>query len=107
MSDRVMFLRDKSNSPVGCVAILINPSTRLVEYQFSVVNMAQDTFNRETARQLALGRLIESPITIPLRERNLNMFNISQAVMKNLSRRKNAPSRAVKAAKTWLKDNAA
>lgn len=107
MSDRVMFLRDKSGNPVGCLAILINPSTRHVEYQFSVVNMAQDTFNRETARQLALGRLAEKPLIVRLQEKNLNMYDISRAVMKSLSRRKWAPSRAVKAAKLWLKENEA
>jgi hypothetical protein len=84
---------------------MLNPSTRLVEYQFSVINAKQDVFNRQTARHLALGRLVENPITVPLQERNLNMFDISRAVMKNLSRRKDAPSRAVKAAKLWLKQN--
>lgn len=104
-NSRIMFLRDKNNTPCGCLAIQLNPSTRLVEYQFSVVNAAQDTFNRETARHLAIGRLSTNPITIPLRERNLNMFDISRAVMKNLTRREGVPSRAIKAAKLWLKQN--
>ena len=107
MSDRIMFLRDKFGSPVGCLAIVINSKTRLVEYQFSVVNASQDTFDRETARVLAIGRLASAPIAIPLREKNLNMFDITRAVMKNFSRREGTPSRAVKAAKLWLKQNVA
>ncbi len=106
MSDRIMFLRDKSGSPVGALAIVINPHTHFVEYQFSAVNAVKDSFKRDVARQLALGRLIEDPILVSLRD-DFTMYNISKAVMKNLSRRKGAPSRAVKAAKLWLKQNEA
>lgn len=105
MSNRVMYLRDNKNNSVGCVSILVHPVTKLVEYQFSVVNMKQDVFNREVARGLALGRLVEAPIVVSMQHKHVNMYNISQAVMKNLSRRKGAPSRAVKAAKLWLKKN--
>lgn len=105
MSERTMFLRDKSGSPVGCLAIVAYPDSNVVEYQFSVANLEMDTFDREVARGLALGRLVEDPITVRLPKRKFNMFDISQAVLKNLTRRKNVPSRAVKAAKLWLKDN--
>ena len=105
MSDRTMFLRDKSGSPVGCLAIVIYPNDNVIEYQFSVANLKQDTFDREVARGLALGRLVENPITVSLPKKHQNMFDISRAVMKNLVRRHGTPSRAVKAAKLWLKEN--
>lgn len=106
MENRIMFLRTKSGSPEGCLAITINQSTKLVEYQYSVINASKDVFDRKTARELAVGRLFENPITVRLRD-SFTMYNISAAVMKNLSRRKAAPSRAVKAAKLWLKQNEA
>jgi hypothetical protein len=105
MSERTMFLRDKSGNPVGCLAIVAFPDSNVVEYQFSVVNLDQDDFDREVARGLALGRLVEMPITVRLPARKFNMFDISRAVMKNLTRREGVPSRAIKAAKLWLKQN--
>lgn len=104
MSNRVMFLRTKSGEPVGCLAITLHPGDKVVEYNFSALNADKDVFNREVARQLAIGRLMENPILVPLRS-DVSMFNITTAIMKNLSRRKGAPSRAVKAAKLWLKQN--
>lgn len=104
MSLRTMFLRDKSGRPVGSLAISIN-SCNQVEYQLSVVNTKLDTFDRDLARGLALGRLVENPIVVRLPQSRLNLYNINRAVMTNLSRRKGAPSRAVKAARLWLKDN--
>lgn len=105
MSDRTMFLRDKSGNPVGCLAIIAFPDSNTVEYQFSVANLEQDTFDRKVARGLALGRLVELPISVRLPARNFTMYDISRAVMKNLTRREGVPSRAVKAAKLWLKQN--
>lgn len=105
MSERTMFLRDKSGNPVGCLAIVAFPDSNVVKYQFSVANLDQDTFDREVARGLALGRLVEAPITVRLPQRKFNLFDISRAVMKNLTRRQNVPSRAIKSAKLWLKQN--
>lgn len=105
MSERTMFLRDKSGNPVGCLSIVAYPDSNVVEYQFSVANLDQDTFDREVARRLALGRLVEAPIAVRLPQRKFNLFDISRAVMKNLTRRQNVPSRAIKSAKLWLKQN--
>ena len=105
MRERTMFLRDKSGNPVGCLAIVAYPESNVIEYQFSVANLDQDTFDREVARGLALGRLVDIPITVRLPSRKFHSFDISQAVIKNLTRREGVPSRAIKAAKLWLKQN--
>jgi hypothetical protein len=98
-----MYLRTVSGNPVGCLAIRLNPRTQFVEYQLSVLNPL-DRFDRKVARQLALGRLAEGPITLRV-PRNPTMFDISVAVMRDIVNTKNAPSRAVKAAKLWLSYN--
>lgn len=103
MEHRIMYLRTRSGNPVGCLAIRLNPRTQFVEYQLSVLNPL-DRFDRKVARQLALGRLAETPITLRV-PRNPTMYDISVAVMRDLSHTKTAPSRAIKAAKLWLDYN--
>jgi hypothetical protein len=101
MNNRIMFLRNTDYTPCGCLAISIDRKSKKLNYQYSVLN-PDDRFDRKVARQLALGRLVESPIALPLmRDMDVNMHSISIAVMKHLSKSK-APSRAVKAAKGWL-----
>lgn len=100
---RIQFLRDASFHPVGCVAISVNRLRGELQYQYSVLNPSDD-FNRKLARQLALGRLVENPIKLPL-SRDANMHEISTVVMTDLEHSDNAPSRAVKAAKLWLNDH--
>ena len=103
MEHRIQFLRDHAGRPVGCLAIRLNPRTQFVEYQLSTLNPV-DRFDRKVARQLALGRLTENPVTLRV-PRNPTMFDISLAVMRDLSNTKDAPNRAVKAAKLWLSQN--
>jgi hypothetical protein len=103
MEHRIMYLRNLSGNPVGCLAIRLNPRTQFVEYQLSVLNPL-DRFDRKVARQLALGRLAESPLTLRV-PRNPTMYDISVAVMRDMVNSGTAPSRAVKAAKLWLSYN--
>lgn len=100
-SIRIMFLRDRQGLPVGCVAISVDRKNREVSYQYSVLNPI-DSFDRRLARQLAIGRLIEKPITTPLYRGEVNMHIISDIVLSDLARSKTAPTRAVKAARLWL-----
>jgi hypothetical protein len=58
---RIMYLRDKSGYPVGCVAMGLTRSMKKIKYQLSVLN-PQDQFDRSLARHIALGRLLESPL---------------------------------------------
>ncbi len=100
---RVMFLRNYVGTPIGCVAITLSRSKGVVEYQVSVLNPA-DRFNRAVARQLAYGRLVEQPLSVPIKK-ECSMHDVSHAVMTGIASNPNLPSRAIKAAKLWLKSN--
>lgn len=99
MDVRFMYLRDQKGSPVGCLAIRADAHT--VSYGISVLNPLDD-FDRVLARRIAEGRL-NTGIT---RTTNLgvkfNMHEITRQVMTDLYFRKDAPTRARKAAKLWL-----
>lgn len=106
MSRRVMFLRGSNNHPVGCAVIQLNKNDT-VSYQVSVLN-PMDKFNRSVARQLAIGRLVESPITIAI-DCATTMHNISHLVMEDIVERRahnSIPTRAVRAARKWMIENA-
>lgn len=103
MNSRIMFLRDSNYRPVGCVAISINRRDRVLNYQYSVLN-PNDQFDRKMARHLALGRLVEAPVKVQYaRGTSINMHLISEMVMLDIANSE-APSRAVKAARLWLRD---
>ena len=111
-----MFLRDNyylspqthtvvAGNPVGCIAIKLHKNGRSAEYQVSVLNPL-DRFDRAIARQLALGRLAEAPLTVRLPTgAPLNMEEITRAVMLDIAIDTQAVSRARRAAKLWLKWN--
>lgn len=109
-----MFLRDNytlnvepgqksivAGNPVGCVAIKVSKSKKFAKYQVSVLNPL-DRFDRAMARQLALGRLAEAPYTVRL-VANATMHDITTAVMDDIVLDSNAPTRARKAARVWLR----
>jgi hypothetical protein len=99
--NRFMFLRDKQYRPIGCVVMAVDRRNHRVNYQYSVLNPVDD-FNRALARQIALGRLIEKPIKVPLyRGEEINIHLISEIVLTEIATG-NAPSRAKKAALLWL-----
>jgi hypothetical protein len=98
---RIMFLRDKNGHPVGCIAIE-KSSLISINYQVSVNNPV-DKFDRKLARQLAIGRLYENPITIMVTKEDLaNTRSITHVVMDNMSLTDRVPERARRAAKRWL-----
>lgn len=108
MEHRIQYLREANGQNVGCVAIQVlretgNDFYSLVAYQVSVVNPL-DNFDRGLARQLALGRMLEAPFTVrvPI---NPTMFEISNAVMRDIARDSGAPSRARRAARNWIRKN--
>lgn len=112
MEHRIQYLRESytvnadgnvvAGQPVGCVAIKVSQKAgpRWLSYQLSVLN-PRDRFNRELARQLALGRLVEKPVSIRVTG-TLTMKGITELVMLDIARDKSAPGRARKAAKRWL-----
>jgi hypothetical protein len=98
---RIMFLRDHNAQPQGCIAITINDKEQFAYYRLSVLNPV-DRFNRELARSLATGRLYSGgiPVRIP---KNANMHDISRAVMTDITKNPQTPTRAVRLAKYWLR----
>lgn len=108
MEHRVQYLRDENGHYVGCIAIREHPASgsqhyAVVEYRLSVRNPA-DQFDKDVARQLALGRLTEAPYTVRVHT-HPNMHEIGEAIMKDIARDSSAPSRARRAAKLWLRRN--
>jgi len=104
-----MFLRDRYGSAVGCLAIKLHRHTEydqsMVSYQMSVLNPL-DKFNRELARTIAKGRLLEAPhvVMVPVEP---SMYEVSQAVMKDITHDSTVPTRARQAARRWLRTNEA
>lgn len=102
---RIQYLRDRSNRPVGCVAIKLGTPDLSggvsASYQVSVANPL-DNFDKKLARQLTIGRLIESPRTVHLPSMP-NMHEVTKAVMRSIKRDHDAPTRARVAAHRWLR----
>jgi hypothetical protein len=107
MIHRIMYLRDKRGAPVGCVAIKLHRHVeydrQLVEYQVSVLNPL-DRFNRATARHLALGRMMEAPLTVRVHHEP-SMFEVTLEVMRDIATDSVQPTRARQSAKRWLQNN--
>ena len=94
---RIMFLRNKVGRPIGCLAILLDRQMQSIKYQLSVLNPL-DIFNKEIAKNIAIGRLDKKPFHIKMEPNT----NINWTVMSHLFNNKNAPTRARKAAKHWF-----
>jgi len=106
MEHRVQYLKDANGHYVGCIAIREHeaaPGERfaLVEYRVSVRN-PEDEFDKDVARQLALGRMVEAPYTVRV-PAHPNLHEVSAAIMKDITRDVGVPSRAKRAAKLWLR----
>lgn len=121
MSSRVryMYLRDEHRNPIGCVAIWLHRKKGYLEYQVSVVNPVDRVdplsgksvpFNRNVARDLALGRLVSQGLMVRI-DGDATMNEITHAVMSDLANLfapafpGDIPNRAIRAAKLWLKNN--
>jgi len=101
---RFLFLRAnffKRTKQIGCVVFSHDETEGLVQFQVSVAH-PNDDFNKGHARQLALGRLIETPLStyVPT---SSSIHEVTRIVMKSLSRDDFVPSRARRSAVAWLK----
>lgn len=107
MEHRIQYLREANGHLIGCIALkehdLKGGFYSLVEYRVSVLN-PEDQFDKGVARQLALGRLVEAPFTVRVPV-HPTMHEVGAAIMKDIARDSDAPSRARKAAKLWIRDN--
>lgn len=97
---RVMYLKGKNGTRVGCLVFSVDRKTNRASYQLSVLNPL-DSFNKEVARQLAFGRLIDCPVTVSVAGAE-NMHAVAKSIMRSILKSNKAPSRAIKAAKLWL-----
>jgi hypothetical protein len=112
---RFMYVRDANLEPCGCIAITINRGKNRAEYGLSMRNPAdaKDDYNRRVkfdrklAQKLAeidmsprSARIMPPRVYIPS---DANMHDISEAVLKDIVARGEAPSSAVKFAKRWLR----
>jgi hypothetical protein len=103
---RFMFLRNANKQPVGCIAVDV--SIGLLTYGVSVLNPL-DKFDRVLARSIAVGRWGSSTASRSVRidtSVQPNMHQISATVMRDIADDHDAPSRARKAARLWLNNNA-
>lgn len=98
---RVMFLRGRNNHPVGCVAMQLFGDRAV--YQVSTLNPS-DNFDRRMARQLAIGRLVESPIHLVTGSQD-SVHDTTKAIMKHMSDNILLPKRSRVAAKRWINEN--
>lgn len=101
---RVMYLRDKNRRPIGCVAMHLHSKRRTARFQVSTWNPV-DEFDRALARQLALGRMVDSPSVVRSSNGFEDMFQVTLDVMQKIVSDKAYPSRARRAAQRWLSDN--
>jgi hypothetical protein len=105
MNHRVTYLRDRKGDPQGCVAIKLLPHVefdrQVIVYQVSVLNPV-DRFDRALARQLALGRMVEKPLTVRV-PADPTMYQITWHVMSDIAKDSGQPTRARAAAKRWLR----
>lgn len=119
---RYVYLRDANRHPIGCLVVrLVAPqkegSNGRIEYQLSVVNPIDRKdphsnrsvrFNKEHARHLALGRLLESPFTVPYdTTSDIYFHEVLSAIMFDIIDSGNQifPTRAIKAAQVWVKNH--
>lgn len=106
---RIIYLRQdyiNKSTPVGCVAISFDRKNVQINYQLSVLNPS-DEFNRSMARQLAIGRIIEKPISVKsvLCNSASSTHDVICDVMYDIENNPNLPNRSRNAAQAWLTQN--
>jgi hypothetical protein len=111
MNIRTMYIRDRRSQQIGSLAISVDRKNKRVSYQLSMAhpkdmkdeNGRTINFDSAKGRLLALERLIGNPIHAVIKSK-ATMHDITSAVMTSLSKSEVAPSRAIKFAKSWLKE---
>jgi hypothetical protein len=101
---RSMFLRYKSGTPYGCLAIEVKETE--LHYQLSLQNPV-DRWDRKMAHEIATARLVRRPFvvsTTSFEKTQLNHHDITYAVMMDLIGVRYAivPGRVLRSAKRWV-----
>jgi len=111
MNIRNMYIRDRRSQQIGSLAISVDRKNKRISYQLSMAHpkdMKDEVgrsinFDSSKGRLMALERLLGDPIHAII-DSEATMHDITSAVMTSLSKSEVAPSRAIKFAKSWLKD---
>jgi len=100
----IHFVRNDKGMPVGCLAFrdvyYEDTGEFHVEYGFSAHNPS-DIWNRKLARQIAIGRMVENPFTLPGNSK-WNISKMIEVILQDLPNR-NAPKRLLREAARSLK----
>lgn len=102
---KIMYLRDASRRPFGCLAMKVDKKTNVVAYQFSVVH-PKDTFDKQLAKTIATGRLDTGPLEVIFTGESTH--DIVKAVMNDMLEthmEPPVPQKAKKFAKQWVDRN--
>lgn len=115
---RYLYLRDQKGYPHTCIAVQLDRSRDVINYQYAVQSSNEGTFVyrnaldvyghfikspfiKKRARFIACQRLNKSPCEIEMSLQNASSHEITQKVMEKVA--EDAPTRAKQAAKQWLK----
>ena len=103
MNRRIMYLNDRKGRHQGCVALTVDRDGGKVAFQLSAIN-PMDSFKKEVARAIASGRLLERPNFVTVSPTASN-HEIAQAVVGAIAVSHEFPTRCVRSARLWLKNN--
>jgi hypothetical protein len=97
---RIMYLRSVSGTPVGCVAMRLDRKRNEVEFAVSSLN-PRDNFERSVGRQLAIGRLAEHPMRVPVPP-CASAHAVTRAVVAVVANMSSVSSRVRAGARRWM-----
>jgi hypothetical protein len=105
---RVMYVRDRKNNPVGCIAMRRSDAdlARFVEFAYSV-SSEPTGYSRKLGSKIAINRLTHPAMLVPkirLMPEETSSHSITAAVMEEIVSDIYAPSKVRNFAKRWLKE---
>jgi len=101
MNNRYIYLRDRKNFPVACVATKINYQSGKIEYGYSVYN-PDDKFDKNVAREEA-DKKAEAKKFSAVWSESFTAHKSTESVLNSLLQQHGLPLRLKIAAKNWLK----
>ncbi len=106
---RFLYLQDRKNQPVACIAMCYNKTKSDVKVGVSTTHpIDRRTYKKEVARALAVGRAVLEPITVMIvPSSDLTTHDILYDVVSHLYNKKLVPTRVKNSIKAWMsKSNA-
>jgi hypothetical protein len=101
MNNRYIYLRNRKNFPVACIATKINYQSGQIEYGYSVYN-PDDKFDKNVARDEADKKADQKKLAAAWSE-SFTAHKSTESVLNNLLQQEDLPLRLKVAAKNWLK----